>query len=162
MSHTELYLDTMTYMQQRARVPVRVAIIGLMVVGSIGLWIGDPVLWMWITSRLQSGTQASMGPYVLALFGIVLTGVAIGKSLSRLNRLYGDVTGTTPTVRIIVPWRRSFRGEAGKEEDAKPPGSWLDVVRVVSVGLAVLARAACFILVPPAPPLPGGSGGFKH
>jgi hypothetical protein len=133
-----------------------------MVVGSIGLWIGDPVLWMWITSRLQSGTQATMGPYVLAIIGIVLTGIVIGKSLARLNRLYGKVTGTAPTVRIIVPWRRSFRGEAGEDEDAKLPVSLLDVVMVVSVGLAVIALGAWFLIVNPAPPLPGGPGGFKH
>jgi hypothetical protein len=149
-------------MHEQAGLPVRVAIIALMVFGSVALWIGDPVLWMWITSRLQSGTQATMGPYVLAIVGIVLTGIVIGKSLSRLNRLYGDVTGTTPTVRIIVPWRRSFRGEAGKDEDAKLPVSLLDVVMVVSVGLAVIALAAWFLIVNPAPPLPGGPGGFKH
>jgi hypothetical protein len=139
----------------------RVGIIGLMVVGSLALWIGDPVLWMWITSRLQSGTQASMGPYVLAIVGVVLTAVAIGKTLTRLNRLYGEVTGSAPTVRVIVPWRRSFRGEAGKDEDGRLPVSLLDVVMVASVLVAVLAFVAWWVIVQPAPPLPGGPGPAK-
>ena len=148
-------------MRREARLPARLAIIVLMAVGSVGLWIGDPLLWFWITARLQS-TQPTMGPYVLAIFGIVLTGVAIGKLLSRLNRLYGEVTGTAPTVRIVLPWRRSYRGESGKDEDARMPVSLLDVVMVISVVLAVAALVAWFIVVNPAPPLPGGPGGAKH
>jgi hypothetical protein len=144
-------------------VTARVLIIALMVVGSLALWIGNPLLWFWITARLQSGTQAQMGPYVLAVVGIVLTGVVVGKTLARLNRLYGEVTGTAPTVRVIVPWRRSFRGEAGDDEDAKLPVSLLDVVMVVSVLVAVIAFATWFVVVKPTPPgLPGGPGGFKH
>jgi hypothetical protein len=148
-------------MRERGRVGHRVGIIFLMAAGSVALWIGDPILWMWITARLQEGTQASMGPYVLAIVGILLTSVAIGKSLAWLNRLYGDVTGTAPTVRIVVPWRRSYRGESGKDEDAKLPVSLLDVVMVVSVVLAVLAFVVWFVVVEPAPPLPGGPGPAK-
>jgi hypothetical protein len=139
---------------------VRLAIIALMALGSVALWIGDPLLWFWITARLQS-TQPTMGPYLLAIVGILLTGVVLGKSLSRLNRLYGDVTGTTPTVRIVVPWRRSYRGESGKDEDTRMPVSLLDVVMVVSVVLAVAALVAWFVIENPAPPLPGGPGGAK-
>src|SRR4051812_50174620 len=95
--------------QGQASYATRAGLIALMLVGALALWIGDPVLWMWITSRLQSGTQASMGPYGLMILGIILTAVAIGKALSRLNRFYGEVTGTAPTVKIVLPWRRSVR-----------------------------------------------------
>jgi hypothetical protein len=137
-------------------------LIALMLLGALALWIGDPVLWMWITAHLQAGTQASMGPYVLAVVGVVLTGVALGKLLARLNRLYGEVTGTAPTVRIIVPWRRSLRSGRGPDEDAKVPVSLLDVVMVVSVLIAVTAFVLWFLITNPTPPgLPGGPGGFK-
>ena len=139
----------------------RLAIIAAMALGSVALWIGDPLLWMWITARLQSGTQATMGPYVLAIFGILLGSIVIGKSLSRLNRLYSEVTGTAATVRIVVPWRRSYRGESGKDADARMPVSLLDVVMVISVVIAVAALVAWFVIVKPAPPLPGGPGGAK-
>jgi hypothetical protein len=148
-------------MNGEGRLPARLAIIGLMAIGSVALWIGDPMLWFWITSRLQS-TQPTLGPYALAIVGIVLCSVLLGKSLSRLNRLYGRVTGTAATVRIVVPWRRSYRGESGKDEDARMPVSLLDVVMVISVVLAVLALVAWFVIVNPAPPLPGGPGGAKR
>ena len=142
----------------------RAGLIALMLAGALALWVGDPVLWMWITSRLQSGTQASMGPYALAILGIVLTAVVIGKALARLNRFYGEVTGTAPTVRIVVPWRRSVRDvrHGGEDEDGRVPVSLLDVVMVVAVVIALVALAVWFIVVEPAPPLPGGPGGAKH
>jgi hypothetical protein len=150
----------------KASLAARAGLIALMVLGSLGLWIGDPVLWLWITSRLESGTQASMGPYGLMILGITLTGVAIGKGLSRLNRLYAEVTGTAPTVKIIVPWRQSLRdarhGGSSSDDDNRVPVGLLDVVMVVSVVIALAALAAWFIIVQPAPPLPGGPGGAKH
>jgi len=142
----------------------RAALIGLMLLGALALWIGDPVLWMWITSRLESGTQASMGPYGLMILGIILTAVAIGKGLSRLNRYYGEVTGSAPTVRMVLPWRRSLRDArhgGTDDDDGRVPVSLLDVVMVIAVLIGVAAFLAWFIIVQPAPPLPGGPGGAK-
>src|SRR3954465_5380291 len=162
----------MTYVNPAEEVPrgtasigTRAGLIALMLLGALALWIGDPVLWLWITSRLQSGTQASMGPYGLMILGIILTAVAMGKGLSRLNRFYGEVTGTAPTVRIVLPWRRSIRdsrhGGSG-DEDGRLPVSLLDVVMVIAVLVGVAAFVAWFVIVQPAPPLPGGPGGAKH
>jgi hypothetical protein len=150
---------------RRASLTARVGVITLMFVGSLALWLGDPVLWLWITSRLESGTQASMGPYALMILGITLTGVAIGKGLSRLNRLYTELTGTAPTVRVILPWRRSLRDArhgGDEDEDAHLAVTLLDVMMVVAVLIAVAALVAWFVIVKPAPPLPGGPGGAKH
>jgi hypothetical protein len=152
----------MTYM--KAGIGTRAALIALMVVGSVGIWIGNPMLWLWITARLQS-TQATMGPYALMLLGITLTAVVMGKGLSWLNRLYGRVTGTDSTVRVIVPWRQSLRdarhGSSPRDEDGRVPVNLLDVVMVVSVAIAVIALVLWFAIVQPAPPLPGGPGGAK-
>src|SRR5436190_22866542 len=38
----------------------KAAVIALMAVGGLAMWIANPVLWLWLTSRLQS-TQPSMG-----------------------------------------------------------------------------------------------------
>jgi prolipoprotein diacylglyceryltransferase len=166
-----VYLDTMLDMgvtEQAHRggtLAARAGLIALMLVGSLALWLGDPVLWLWITARLQS-TQASMGPYALMLVGITLTAVAIGKGLARLNRLYAEVTGTAPTVRIIVPWRRSMRdgrhGGSSDDDDARVPVGLLEVFMVIAVLIAVTALLLWFLVVHPAPPLPGGPGGAKR
>src|SRR5689334_12152749 len=152
----------MTYMSGYA---TRAGIITLMLLGALALWIGDPVLWMWITSHLQARTQPSMGPYALMLVGILGTAIVLGKLLSRLNRFYGEVTGTAPTVKIIVPWRRSVRDArhgGSADEDSRVPVSLLDVVMVAAVLIAVIAFAVWFFVVQPTPAgLPGGPGGAK-
>jgi len=142
----------------------KAAIIALMAVGGLAMWIANPVLWLWATSSLQDGTQASMGPYALMLVGIVLTCVAIGKGLAMLNRYYARVTGSTPTVRVVVPWRRSLRGGRSqrRETDGRLPVSVLDVIMVVSVVLAVASFGTWYLVTNPTPPNVGGPGPAKH
>ena len=65
-------------------------LIALMALGSVSMWVLNPLLWLWITSRLQSSAgQAQMGPYVLLLVGVLLTAVGLAKGLAALNRRYG-------------------------------------------------------------------------
>jgi hypothetical protein len=163
-------LDTTLYMSAHgqagggAPLTTRAGLIALMLIGSLALWLGDPALWLWITSRLQS-TQPSMGPYALMLVGITLTAVVLGKGLARLNRLYARVTGAAPTVRIVVPWRRSMRDArhgGSDDEDTRVPVGLLEVMMVVAVVIALCALAVWFFVIHPAPPLPGGPGGAKR
>src|SRR4051812_45360619 len=129
---------------------MKFVLIAAMAVGSISVWVVNPLLWLWITSRLQS-TQARMGPYALMLAGITATAIVGAKLLGRLNRKYGEVTGTTPTVHVILPWRRSERGgrSQARETDGRLPVSVLDVVMVTSVAIAAVALALWFIVVKP-------------
>jgi hypothetical protein len=117
-------------------------LIGLMAVGSVLLWIGIPVGWLYLVSRLVDSSQPSMGPYVLVLVGIPATMIAMGKALAVLDRAYGRVTGAAPHGRVQSPWHRSMRG------DRRParPRSVLDVVMVCSVSLAVVCFAVWFFL----------------
>jgi len=70
---------------------IGIALIALMAVGSVVLWLGIPVGVLYLASRLVKSSQPSMGPYVLIIVGIPLLMIVVGKLLSRLNRLYGDV-----------------------------------------------------------------------
>jgi hypothetical protein len=117
-------------------------LVGLMAVGSVALWIGIPVGWLYVASRLSDSSQPRMGPYVLVLVGIPATMIAMGKLLAVLDRAYGRVTGTTPHARVQPPWHRSLRGERGSTR----PRSVLDVVMVCSVSLAVVCFAVWFFL----------------
>jgi hypothetical protein len=133
----------------RTRSGAAVAIVALMVVGSVSLWIGSPALWLWLTSRLQSGTQASMGPYLLLIVGVVVTSVVLAKGLAKLNRVYSTVTGTAGTVVIHRPWHR-MRG--AEHESRALETTVLDVVMVTSVVVALVALAVWFLVVHPTPP----------
>jgi hypothetical protein len=177
-----VYLDTMLYMQspaerRRARpterprtvprprvAPVaaeaqpsqlhKAALIGVMIAGSLAMWIANPALWLWITAHLQGGIDPEMGPYALMLVGITLTCVALGKGISVVHRHYERITGTTPTIRVILPWRRSLRGGRSRrrETDGRLPVNALDVIMVVSVCLAVVSFTTWFVIVKPTPP----------
>jgi hypothetical protein len=104
-----------------------------------------------------------MGPYALMLVGITLTCCAIGKGISITHRRYERITGRTPTIRIIMPWRRSLRGGRSmkRETDGRLPVNALDVIMVVSVVLAVISFTLWLVITNPTPPNIGGPGPAK-
>ena len=113
-------------------------LIVLMAIGSIVLWLGIPIGWLYLASRIARSSQPSMGPYVLILVGIPASMVVVGKLLSRLNRTYGAVTGAAPAAGSRSAWMKSLRGE----RDSGRARTMLDVVMVWSVALAL----ACFAI----------------
>jgi hypothetical protein len=117
-------------------------LIVLMAVGSVLLWIGIPVGWLYLASRVAGSAQPSMGPYLMVLVGIPATMIVMGKLLAALDRTYGRVTRTAPQARVQAPWHRSMRGDRRTSR----PGSVLDVVMVASVALAVVCFAVWFFL----------------
>lgn len=120
--------------------PAALVLILLMAAGSVAMWIAVPVFWLWLASRMAKGSQPSLGPYLVVLFGIPVSMFVIGKLLSKLNRAYGVVTGTTPHVRVQMPWNKSMRGE----RESGRPRTVLDVVMVISVSIALVAFAVWF------------------
>lgn len=120
--------------------PAAMLLVALMAVGSIAMWLVIPVLWLYLGSRLQEGSQPSLGPYVLIIVGIPVSMVVVGKLLSKLNRLYGRITQSEPNVRVQAPWHKSMRGE----RDSGRQATVLDVVMVASVSLALLAFTIWF------------------
>ena len=109
-----------------------------MAIGSIVLWLGIPIGWLYVASRVAKSSQPSMGPYALVLVGIPASMVVVGKLLSTLNRTYGAVTGAPAPARSRRAWMKSLRGE----RDGGRPRTILDVVMVWSVALAL----ACFAI----------------
>jgi hypothetical protein len=138
-------------LQTLTRKPVVLLLLLGMVLGSLALWIAIPLFWIWLASHLQSGSQPSLGPYLLVLVGIPVSMVIVGKLLGRLNRIYAEVTGTAATVRVRAPWHRSLRGE----RDSGRPRTVLDVVMVTSVSVALIAFAIWFFVFAGSS-LPGG------
>jgi hypothetical protein len=118
-----------------------IAVILLMAVGSVFLWIGVPAGWLLIASRVTDSSAPSMGPYVLVLVGVPVTMVIVARFLSRLNALYERLTGGSAEVRVQAPWLRSMRGERAPAR----PRTMLDVVMVVSVGLAAVTFLIWFL-----------------
>ncbi len=119
----------------------KVALIALMALGSVLLWIGSPIGWLWIASQMQKDSQAAgFGPYLVVLAGVAVTAVVLAKLLSRLNQTYGAVSGADEPVRVVLPWHRSLRGES----EGRPPRTVLDVVMVISVAIGFVAMGIWF------------------
>ena len=115
--------------------PTALLLVLLMALGSVFLWIGIPVAWVWGVSQVVETTQPQFGPYLAILLGVPATMYAFGRILYRLNRAYESVTGQTSEVRVQLAWLRSMRGErtSGRRTTV------LEFVMIVSVGLCLLA-----------------------
>jgi hypothetical protein len=122
------------------RKPVAILLILMMAVGSVFLWIGIPVGWVWIASRTVKTSQPSFGPYLLVLIATPLTMWLWARLLFRLNDLYSRVTGQTYEVRTQLPWHRSMRGDRVSNRQT----TVLDWVMILSVLVALTAFGIWF------------------
>jgi hypothetical protein len=120
--------------------PIAVLLVLLMALGSVFLWIGIPVGWVWIASRTVDTSQPSFGPYLLVLLATPLTMWLWSKLLFRLNGMYARITGQTYEVRTQLPWHKSLRDSGGSGR----PTTVLDLVMMISVSLALTAFGIWF------------------
>jgi hypothetical protein len=120
--------------------PIALLLVLMMAVGSVILWIGIPVGWIWVASQTVKTSQPSLGPYLLVLFAVPISMWVWGKLLFRMNGVYSRLTGQTYQVRAQLPWHKSMRGE----RDSGRPTTVLDIVMVVSVSIALTAFGIWF------------------
>ena len=140
-------------MEQRLRrqAPAAAAagfVVAIMVIGAFSMWTVIPFGWIWIGSKISDTQQPSGGPYMVVFVGIVCSIIAMAWFLSRLNRLYVRITGSSnlPT-RYLPAWRKSL-----SDERANPRGmSVLEAVILASVLLAGVAMTVWFFLAAGSP-----------
>jgi hypothetical protein len=125
-----------------ATTPVALFLILLMAIGSVFLWIGIPVGWLYLASHMVKSSQPTLGPYLLVIFGIPVTMVIWGKLLFKLDNVYSSLTGQDSEVEFRPPWLKSMRGE--RETHRKL--TVLEMTMVISVSIAVTAFGIWFFL----------------
>src|SRR5436190_24161426 len=65
-----------------------VLVLLIMFLGSLVLWVGTPLLWLWIGSQIQ-GATSSLGAAIGASFiGVVLTIALVASVLGKLSDVY--------------------------------------------------------------------------
>jgi hypothetical protein len=112
----------------------------LMVLLSLAMWIVVPVVWLWIGSQLTESQQAQGGPYFVVGVGILVSIIAIGFVLARLNYAYIRLMrSAADSGRVHATWLRSAR--TSQEGYAR---GILDVILMGSALIAVLAMAVWF------------------
>src|SRR5437588_12835601 len=112
-----------------------VLVLLIMLVGSLVMWLGAPLLWLWIGSQIEA--QTSLGAAVGATFiGAVLTIVLVAAVLAKLSNFY--------------------RANCVSRGLADPGHVVLEMVLVVSAGLSLVAFVVWFFFLAGAEPLPVG------
>jgi hypothetical protein len=111
-------------------------VVAIMFIGSLVLWIGTPLLWLWIGSQIQ-GQTASLGAALGVMFvGVIVTITALASLLSKLSNVY--------------------RANCQSRGLADPGHFVLEGVLVVSAGLTLAVFAVWFFLFAGTSPIPVG------
>ena len=129
-------------MSTAARGTVAALLVLVMAAGSILMWIGVPVFWLWLASRIANSSQPSIGLYLLVLVGIVVSMALVGKGLGILNHAHMRMTDTLPQKREQTIWLRSMRGE----REFKRETGVLGIVMAWSVSVALVLFGLWFFL----------------
>ena len=129
-------------MRTAARGTVAALLVLTMAVGSVLMWIGVPVFWLWLASRIANSSQPSIGLYLLVLVGIVASMAIIGKGLGTINHIHMGITGTLPAKREQTIWLRSMRAE----REVKRETGVLGIVMAWSVSVALVLFGLWFFL----------------
>lgn len=109
-------------------------VILIMLIGSFGLWIGTPLLWLWVGSQVQGATQSLGAAFASAFAGAVATVILLATILAKLSDVYRvnrRARGLNDTGHVV-----------------------LEGVLVVSAGLTVVAFLVWFFLLAGANPVP--------
>jgi hypothetical protein len=113
-----------------------VLVVLIMILGSLVLWVGTPLLWLWVGSQVQGGTSSLGAALGVMMIGVVLTIAAISSVLVGLSNVY-----------------RHNRVARGLDD---PGHVVLESVLVVSAGFTLVAFAVWFFLFAGADPVPLG------
>ena len=112
-------------------------------VGSLVMWIGVPLGWVWVVGQLADHPLEAYG---MALFGCPITMVLFGLLLARLNGLHMRLTGG-PSRQARTAWLKSVSGE----RRPRGPRTVLDISMTVSVVIADRERPVAVLLGPHEP-----------
>jgi hypothetical protein len=118
----------------------RAALGVLIVLGSLGMWLGIPAFWIWVAAQLIHEYPSI---YMLALAACPLTMIAWGWLLYRVNAIYLELVPPPPDAPGAQ--RSAWLGSLSAERrPRRRQVTLLDVSMVVSVILAFSAIAVWF------------------
>ncbi|HWE07991.1 MAG TPA: hypothetical protein VG325_01475 [Solirubrobacteraceae bacterium] len=108
----------------------------IMFIGSLGLWVGTPLLWLWVASQIQGATE-SLGTALAAAFaGVIMTIAVLAGLLARLSDIY--------------------RSNCLARGQTDPGHVMLEGVLVVSAGITIFVFVIWFFFLAGASPVPIG------
>lgn len=114
--------------------PVSALLIGVMLAGSLLLWVGIPLGWLWIGSQVQASSSSIGTALLVTMVGAISSIIFVAWLLSQVNRKHVEL----------------------REARDLPMGSdsALEVILVVSAGIAVVAFGIWFFGFSGSSPVP--------
>jgi hypothetical protein len=109
-----------------------------MLLAALSLWTLLPLTWVYIGSKVSTTQFPDEFPYAVVIVGLITSIVIVAWLLSRLNRLYIEVTGTNRLAPMRPAWMRSMR-------DTSSPVGTTTVVEAVLMGSVMLAALALML-----------------
>jgi hypothetical protein len=111
-------------------------VILIMFIGSLVLWVGTPLLWLWVGSQIQGATQSLGAALGVMFIGVIATIATLASILGKLSNVYRA--------------NRLARGQAD-------PGHFvLEGVLVVSAGFTIAGFVIWFFFFAGTSPVPVG------
>ena len=106
-----------------------------MLLAALSLWTALPLTWVYIGSKVSKTQFPAEAPYAVVVVGLIASIVIVSWLISRLNRLYIEITGTNRLAPMRPAWMRSMR-------DTASPAGTTTVVEAVLMGSVILAGLA--------------------
>jgi hypothetical protein len=106
-----------------------------MLLAALSLWTALPLTWLYIGSKVSKTQFPAEAPYAVVIVGLIISIVLVAWLISRLNRLYVEITGTNRLAPMRPAWMRSMR-------DTPHPIGTTTVVEAVLMGSVLLASLA--------------------
>jgi membrane protein YdbS with pleckstrin-like domain len=123
----------------------RFGLAALMAFLALNVWIGSPLLALWIGSRIQGdASQPSMGALAAVLLCLIVFSILLYQALKRVSYAYQEATGTLPTVRTHAPWLRSMRDERPHNQGSAARITGAERIVIVVVIIAAVAFEVWF------------------
>ena len=129
----------------------RMLLVCAMAVVGLNIWTGNPLLALWVGSRVVGSGPPTMGAIAVVALMIGVVGLALTRLLAAIGAAYDRATGHEPTVRRHVPWLRSMRGERVEYERERMGLSALEILLVAMVLAAFIGFEVWFFFYSPSP-----------
>jgi hypothetical protein len=107
----------------------------IMVIGSFGLWVGTPLLWLWVGSQIQGATESLGSALAAMFFGVIVSITLLAMLLAKLSTVY--------------------RANCLARGMRDPGNVVLEAVLVISAALTLVAFGVWFFFIAGASPIPG-------
>jgi heme/copper-type cytochrome/quinol oxidase subunit 2 len=109
-------------------------LLAIMFLGSLVLWVGVPLAWLWVGSQVEGATQSLGAALAVAILGVAVSIVVLVPLLGWLNKLHEEL--------------RVARGFESHGQTA------LEAVMAVSAAVAVVGFVVWFFVFSGSSPVP--------